>query len=335
MTGAPAIATSMTAIEISRPGGPDVLIPATRPTPEPGPGELLVEVSAAGVNRPDVLQRAGGYPPPPGASDLPGLEFSGRVVGLGPGATRFKIGDEVCALVAGGGYARYALVHEANALPIPAGLSLDQAGGLPETFFTVWTNVFQRGGLKPGETFLVHGGTSGIGVAAIQLAKAFGATVFATAGSPEKCAACRDLGADLAIDYRNEDFVAAVKAATGKKGVDLILDMVGGDYVERNQEAAAPGGRIVQIAFLKGSKVTIDLRRVMLKKLVYTGSTLRSRSVEEKAGIARELHEMVWPLFAAGALRVVVDSIFPLEDAAKAHALMESNAHVGKILLKP
>ncbi|MBK9082238.1 MAG: NAD(P)H-quinone oxidoreductase [Rhizobiales bacterium] len=327
------VPAEMTAIEIAAPGGPDMLRATRRPVPAPGPGEMLVRVAVAGVNRPDVLQRAGGYPPPPGASDIPGLEFSGEVVALGEQPGPFRIGDQVCALVAGGGYAEYATVHHANALPIPAGLTMAQAGALPETFFTVWTNVFERGGLKAGETFLVHGGTSGIGTTAIMLAKAFGATVIATAGSAEKCEACRALGADLAINYREEDFVAAVKAATGRKGADLILDMVGGDYIERNQEAAAPGGRIVQIAFLQGSKVTIDLRRVMLKKLVYTGSTLRSRTVAEKAQIAAALQQHVWPLLAEGRCRPVIDSTFPLAEAAAAHARMESNAHVGKIVL--
>jgi NADPH2:quinone reductase len=300
----------------------------------PGAGEILVAVAYAGVNRPDALQRAGGYPPPPGASDLPGLEFSGTVVALGEGARRFKIGDQVCGLVAGGGYAAYATVHESNALPLPAGMSLEQAGGVPETTFTVWTNVFERGGLKGGETLLVHGGTSGIGTTAIQLAKAFGAKVVTTAGSAEKCAACLALGADRAVDYTREDFVAETKKATGGKGADVILDMVGGDYVERNQEAAAPGGRIVQIAFLKGSKVTLDLRRIMLKKLTYTGSTLRSRPIVEKAALAEALGEKVWPLMAAGRCMPLIDSVFPLEEAAAAHTRMESSAHMGKILLK-
>jgi NADPH2:quinone reductase len=327
------VPAEMTAIEIAAPGGPDVLRATRRPAPAPGPGEMLVRVAVAGVNRPDVLQRAGGYPPPPGASDIPGLEFAGEVVALGEQPGPFRVGDQVCALVAGGGYAEYAVVHHANALPIPAGLSIEEAGALPETFFTVWTNVFERGGLKAGETFLVHGGTSGIGTTAIMLAKAFGATVIATAGSAEKCEACRSLGADVAINYREQDFVAAVKEATGRKGADLILDMVGGDYIERNQEAAAPGGRIVQIAFLQGSKVTIDLRRVMLKKLVYTGSTLRSRSVAEKAQIAAALQQHVWPLLAEGRCKPIIDSRFPLAEAAAAHARMESNAHVGKIVL--
>ena len=325
--------TTMRAIEIAGPGGPEVLRPCERPVPAPGPGEMLARVAFAGVNRPDVIQRQGLYPPPPGASDIPGLEFSGEVVALGPEPGPFRPGDRVCALVAGGGYADYAVVHHSNALPIPAGVSAQEAAAIPETFFTVWTNVFERGGLKAGETFLVHGGTSGIGTTAIMLAKAFGAFVIATAGSAEKCAACRALGADVAVDYTREDFVAVVKDATGKRGADLILDMVGGDYIERNHEAAAPGGRIVQIAFLKGSKVTIDLRRVMLKKLVYTGSTLRARSVAEKATIAAALEQKVWPLLAEGRCRPVIDSVFPLADAAGAHQRMESSAHVGKIVL--
>jgi NADPH2:quinone reductase len=330
-----AIPAMMTAIEISRPGGPEVLTPVQRPTPAPGPGEVLVKVAFAGVNRPDALQRAGAYPPPPGASDIPGLEFSGVVVGLGEGAAGFSIGDQVCALASGGGYAQYAVAPASNALPLPHGVTLEQAGGTPETYFTVWTNVFERGGLEPGQTLLVHGGASGIGTTAIQLARAFGSRVYATAGSADKCVACIALGANGAFDYRTQDFVAEIKRATDGRGADVILDMVGGDYVERNQEAAAPGGRIVQIAFLKGSKVTLDLRRIMLKRLVYTGSTLRSRPVGEKAAIARALRERVWPLMAQGQCLPVIDSVFRLEDAAQAHARMESSAHVGKILLKP
>lgn len=330
MTTLPAM---MTAVGFDAPGGPDVLKPRQRPVRGPGPGEVLVEVAIAGVNRPDVLQRQGGYAPPPGASDIPGLELAGRIVALGEGASRYALGDRVCALVAGGGYAHYAVVHEDNALPIPAGLSLEEAGAIPETYFTVWTNVFQRGGLKRGESFLVHGGSSGIGTTAIQLAKAFGATVLATAGSDEKCAACRALGADHAINYRSEDFVAAAKAATGGRGVDLILDMVGGDYIDRNYDAAAESGRIVQIAFLHGAKADVDFRRLMMKRLTHTGSTLRPRSVAEKAQIARELEEKVWPLLTAGRCKPVIHARFPLEQAAEAHRLMESNAHIGKIVL--
>lgn len=324
---------TMTAIGYEAPGGPDVLVPVTRPVPAPGPGEILVRLAAAGVNRPDVLQRQGGYPPPKGASDIPGLEIAGTVVAQGPGAGRFALGATVVGLVAGGGYAEYAVVHESNALPVPAGLDLVAAAGIPETFFTVWSNVFDRAGLKPGETFMVHGGTSGIGTTAIQLAKAFGATVIATAGSAAKCQVCRDLGADLAVDYREQDFVSAAKDFTGGRGVDVILDMVGGDYIDKNHEAAAVEGRIVQIAFLKGPKATVNFTRLMLKRLVHTGSTLRAREVPFKAAIAGALEAKVWPLIEAGTVRVVMDSTFPLAEAAAAHARMETNAHIGKIVL--
>jgi len=330
MTALPAM---MTAIGFEAPGGPDVLKPQQRPVPQLGPGQVLVHVAVAGVNRPDVLQRMGGYAPPPGASDIPGLEIAGRIVALGEGVSRYEVGDQVCALVAGGGYAEYAVVHEDNALPIPSGLSLEEAGAIPETYFTVWTNVFQRGGLKKGESFMVHGGTSGIGTTAIQLAKAFGATVLATAGSDDKCAACRKLGADHAINYRTEDFVAAAKAATGGHGVNLILDMVGGDYINRNYDAAAESGRIVQIAFLNGAKAEVDFRRLMMKRLTHTGSTLRPRTIAEKAAIARELEEKVWPLLTEGRCKPVIHARFPLVQAAEAHRLMESNAHIGKIVL--
>lgn len=324
---------TMTAIGFDAPGGPEVLKSQTRPVPKPGTGEILVAVTAAGINRPDVLQRLGGYNPPPGASDIPGLEFAGTVVALGEGVRRWKPGEQVCGLVAGGGYAQYAVVHESNALPVPAGLSLTEAAAIPETYFTVWTNVFQRGGLKAGESFMVHGGTSGIGTTAIQLAKAFGATVLATAGSDDKCAACRELGADYAINYRSGDFVAAAKEATGGRGVDLILDMVGGDYINRNYEAAADSGRIVQIAFLNGPKAEVNFSRLMLKRLNHTGSTLRPRTIAEKAAIAAELEEKVWPLLAAGRCRPVLYRTFPLAEAAEGHRLMESNAHIGKIVL--
>lgn len=327
------IPQTMIAIGIATPGGPEVLKPQTRPVPQPGAGEILVAVAAAGVNRPDVLQRQGGYNPPPGASDIPGLEIAGTVVARGDGAGRFALGDRVCGLVAGGGYAEYAVVHESNALPAPAGLSLTEAGAIPETFFTVWTNVFQRGRLQAGESFLVHGGSSGIGTTAIQLAKAFGATVLATAGSEEKCRACRDLGADHAINYSTEDFVAAAKAATDGKGVDLILDMVGGDYIDRNYETAADQGRIVQIAFLNGPKATVNFSRLMLKRLVHTGSTLRPRTVAEKAAIAAELQARVWPLLEAGRCKPLINATFPLAEAAEAHRLMESSSHIGKIVL--
>lgn len=324
---------TMTAIGIVTPGGPEVLKAETRPVPKPGPGEILVAVAVAGVNRPDVVQRLGNYAPPPGASDIPGLEIAGTVVALGEGASRFAIGQQVCGLVPGGGYAEYATVHESNALPAPKGLSLIEAGAIPETYFTVWTNVFQRGRLAAGESFLVHGGSSGIGTTAIQLAKAFGATVLATAGSDDKCQACRDLGADHAINYRTEDFVTVAKAATEGRGVNLILDMVGGDYIDRNYEAAADQGRIVQIAFLNGPKASVNFSRIMLKRLTHTGSTLRPRTVAEKAAIAAELHQKVWPLLEAGRCKPMVHATFPLAQAAEAHRLMESSAHIGKIVL--
>jgi NADPH2:quinone reductase len=326
--------TTMTAIAIKVPGGPEALVPETRPLPKPGPGEVLIRVAAAGVNRPDVIQRQGLYPPPPGASDLPGLEVAGEVAALGEGAHRFALGDKVCALVPGGGYAQFCKTHQTSALPVPEGLTMLEAAAIPETFFTVWTNVFDRGRLRQGETFLVHGGSSGIGTTAIMLAKAFGARVIATAGSQEKCDSCRKLGADVAINYRTEDFVAAVKAATGGHGADVILDMVGGDYVARNYDAAAEEGRIVQIAFLKESKVTLDLRRLMMKRLTHTGSTLRPRTVEEKAAIARSLEEKVWPLLRQGRCKPVIHAVFKLAEAPKAHALMESSAHIGKIVLE-
>lgn len=324
---------TMTAIGIVKPGGPEVLVPETRPVPKPGHGEILVAVAAAGVNRPDVLQRQGGYAPPPGASDIPGLEIAGKVVALGEGVTQWALGDAVCALVAGGGYAQYSAVHESNALPVPAGFGMVDAAAVPETFFTVWTNVFERGALAAGESVLVHGGTSGIGTTAIMLAKAFGATVFTTAGSAEKCEAARKLGADRAVNYREEDFVAVLKAETGGKGVDLILDMVGGDYIARNYEVAAMNGRIVQIAFLQGAKAQVDFSRLVLKRLTHTGSTLRARSVAEKAAIAKALRERVWPLFAQGRVRPVVHATMPLAQAAEAHALMETSSHIGKIVL--
>lgn len=324
---------TMTAIGFDAPGGPEVLHAQTRPVPKPGAGEVLVAVAAAGINRPDVLQRQGGYAPPPGASDIPGLEIAGTVAAVGDGVTRFAVGLSVCGLVAGGGYAQYATVHESNALPIPPGLTAIEAAGVPETYFTVWSNVFMRGALRAGETFMVHGGTSGIGTTAIQLAKAFGATVIATAGSAQKCQACRDLGADHAINYREEDFVAVVKEITGRRGVDLTLDMVGGDYIARNYECAAESGRIVQIAFLNGPKAEVDFRRLMMKRLSHTGSTLRPRSISEKAAIAAALEEKVWPLIAAGRCKPVMFKTFPLAQAAEAHALMESNAHIGKIVL--
>jgi putative PIG3 family NAD(P)H quinone oxidoreductase len=324
----------MTAIGIKTPGGPEALAAEECPVPVPGPTELLVRVRAAGVNRPDVMQRKGQYPPPPGAPDIPGLEIAGDVVAVGGKVTRWKIGDKICALVAGGGYAEYCVTDEATALPVPKGFSYVEAAALPETFMTVWHNVFERGALKSGDTFLVHGGSSGIGTTAIMLAKQFGATVIATAGSPEKCEACRKLGADVAIDYNKEDFVAGTKEATGKKGANLILDMIGGDYVDRNFEAAAVEGRIVQIATQKGTKVTADLRRLMLKRLTLTGSTLRARPVSDKAEIARALEAKVWPLLEAGKVRPVIDSTFPLAKASEAHARMETSLHIGKIMLE-
>ncbi|MFC7395852.1 NAD(P)H-quinone oxidoreductase [Chelatococcus sp. GCM10030263] len=324
---------TMTVIAIDGAGPPEVLKPIERPLPQPGPGEVLIKVAAAGINRPDVMQRKGLYPPPPGAPDIPGLECAGRVAAVGPGAERYKPGDAVCALVAGGGYADYCLAPEPQVLPVPEGLSFVEAAALPETFFTVWTNVFDRGRLEAGESFLVHGGTSGIGTTAIQLAAAFGARVFATAGSAEKCAACRDLGADIAINYREEDFVARVKEATEGRGVDLILDMVGGSYTPRNLDALAIEGRLVQIAWMGGPKIEADFTKLMTKRLTWTGSTLRPRSVAEKGEIARSLEAKVWPLLTAGRVKPVIHATFPLAEAAKAHALMETSAHVGKIVL--
>jgi NADPH2:quinone reductase len=323
----------MTAIAIRKPGGPEVLEPEQRPVPAPAAGEILVKVAAAGVNRPDVMQRQGLYPPPPGASDIPGLEIAGTVAALGPQASRWKLGDRVMALVSGGGYAEYCAAHESHALAIPEGLSFAEAAAIPETFFTVWHNAFERGGLKSGETLLIHGGTSGIGTVAIQLAKAFGARVITTAGSPEKCEAARKLGADVAVNYKTEDFVKVTKEATGGKGAEVIVDMVGGDYIGRNYEAAGVEGRIVQIAFQGSPKATVDFRRLMLKRLHHTGSTLRARSVPDKAAIAAAVAAKVMPLVAAGTVRPVMDSSFPLADAAKAHARMETSAHIGKIVL--
>jgi NADPH2:quinone reductase len=329
----PALPAEMTAIAIRAPGGPEMLVPEQRALPQPAAGEVLVKVAAAGVNRPDVVQRQGHYPPPKGATDIPGLEIAGEVVALGQGATRWKLGDRVMALVVGGGYAEYCPAHESHCLPVPAGLTLTEAAAIPETFFTVWHNTFERGRLEAGETLLVHGGSSGIGTTAIQLAKAFGARVITTAGSADKCDACRKLGADVAVNYKSEDFVAATKDATGGKGADVILDMVGGDYIERNYEAAAVDGRIVQIAFLASPKATVDFRRIMMKRLTHTGSTLRARSVPDKGAIARAVEERVLPLIVAGKARPVMDSTFPLAQAAAAHARMEASAHIGKIVL--
>jgi NADPH2:quinone reductase len=327
-----ALPDRMTVIGIKAPGGADMLVPEERPVPTPGDGELLIRVRAAGVNRPDVMQRMGLYPPPPGAPDIPGLEVAGEIAALGPGIKRWREGDRVMALVIGGGYAEYCVAHATHTLPVST-LPLIDAAAVPETFFTVWHNVFERGGLKAGETLLVHGGSSGIGTTAIQLAKKFGATVYVTAGSDEKCEGCRKLGADLAINYKTDDFVAACKQATDKKGVDVILDMVGGDYIERNYEAAAVEGRIVQIAFQGSPKATVDFRRIMLKRLHHTGSTLRSRSVADKGAIARAIEDKVLPLLADGSVKPVVYKTFPLREASAAHALMESSAHIGKIVL--
>jgi NADPH2:quinone reductase len=324
---------TMRVIEISRPGGPEVLVPAERTVPVPGPGQILVRMEAAGVNRPDALQREGNYAPPPGASDLPGLEGAGTVAAVGPGVSRWSVGDAVTALFPGGSYAEYAVTHEDHALRIPEGMDMARAAALCETYFTVWTNVFMRGGLKGGETFLVHGGTSGIGTTAIQLANAFGARAFATAGSEEKCQTCRDLGAELAVNYREADFVEAVQTATNGRGVDLILDMVAGDYIPRNIRALADEGRYVFIAFLGGAKADVNFSAIMRRRLTVTGSTLRPQSDHEKAKIAEGLRAHVWPLLDAGVVGPVMDSTFPLDQAADAHARLESSGHVGKIVL--
>lgn len=322
---------TMRAVEITEPGGPEVLKPCTRAVPVPGHGQIVIRVAYAGVNRPDALQRAGSYAPPANASPLPGLEASGTVVEIGPGVTRWSIGDKVCALLPGGGYAEYVTTPEAHALPIPNGLSMREAACLPETCFTVWSNVVMRGGLKAGERFLVHGGSSGIGTTAIQIAHALGARVFTTAGSDEKCAACEALGAEKALNYRNGDFVAMMH---DEGGAQLILDMVGGSYLPRNVKALATEGRLVQIAFLQGPKVELNFAEVMMRRLTITGSTLRPQSDLAKARIAAEVEAHVWPMIAAGKLRPVMDSEFPLDDAAAAHARMESSGHVGKIVLK-
>jgi NADPH2:quinone reductase len=325
---------TMHAVEISQPGGPEVLKPATRPLPRPQAGEVLIRVAAAGVNRPDCFQRAGSYAPPPGASDLPGLEVAGTIVARGEEVRQWQPGDQVCALTPGGGYASYCVTPAGHCLPIPRGLSLTQAASLPETFFTVWINVFERARLGPGETLLVQGGSSGIGVTAIQLAHAFGNKVFATAGSPEKCAECERLGAARAINYRTEDFVEVVRTLTAGKGVDVILDMVGGDYVQRELKALATDGRLSIIAFLGGTKANLDMSDILYRRLTITGSTLRPRSIEFKTRVAEALHEQVWPLLDAGKIKPVIFRTFPLSRAAEAHTLMESSAHVGKIVLE-
>jgi NADPH2:quinone reductase len=327
------IPSRMAAIAIREPGKPDVLVPQERDVPAPKPGEVLVRIAAAGVNRPDVMQREGKYPPPPGAPDIPGLEIAGEVVALGDGVQRWKSGDKITALVPGGGYAEYMTVHESNALPVIAPLSMVEAGAIPETFFTVWHNVFERGALKAGETMLIHGGSSGIGTTAIMLAKCFGARVITTVGSEEKAAACRKLGADLAINYNTQDFVAETKKATDGKGAELIVDMVGGDYIQKNYDAARVDGRIVQIAFLRPPKVLVDFRPILAKRLWHTGSGLRPRPIHEKAAIARAVEENVWPLIASGKVKPLIYKTFPLREAAAAHALMESSQHIGKIVL--
>jgi NADPH2:quinone reductase len=324
---------TMTGIALNGKGGPEVLQPQSMAVPKPGSGQILVRVAAAGVNRPDVQQRMGAYPPPPGHSPLPGLEIAGEVAAVGPGAARWKVGDQVCALVNGGGYAEYCIAEDVQALPIPKGIAMSEAGGIPETAFTVWNNVFERGALEAGDWFLVHGGTSGIGTTAIQLAKAFGARVIATAGSADKCQVCRDLGADHAVNYKTDDFVAVIKDVTGGHGVDVTLDMVGGDYTERNIAAAAEDGRIVQIATLAGPMTTFTLPRLMMKRLTLTGSTLRPRTREVKARFARALEKKVWPLYASGRVKVIMDSTYPLAQASEAHRRMETSQHVGKIVL--
>jgi NADPH2:quinone reductase len=323
----------MIAIEITQPGGPEVLQPVERPIPEAGPGQVLIKVAAAGVNRPDVAQRRGTYPPPPGASDLPGLEVAGTVVSLGAGAEGIKVGDEVCALVNGGGYAEYVAVAATQCLPIPKGLSPVEAAGLPETYFTVWSNVFMRGRLAAGESLLVHGGASGIGTTAVQLAKAIGATVYATVGSDARVAAVEKLGADKGINYRTHDFVQEVKALTGGEGVNVVLDMVCGDYINRDIHCTAEDGRIVMIASLGGAKGEVDFARLMRRRLTLTGSTLRPRDAAFKGEVARELHKHVWPLLESGKVRPLIHATFPLREASKAHAMMEAGEQIGKIIL--
>jgi len=329
----PVLPSKMSAIEIATPGGPEVLRLVSLPLPQPKPGELLVKVTAAGVNRPDVLQRKGAYPPPPGAPPTPGLEIAGSIVAKADATQRYRIGDKVCALVPGGGYAEYCVIAEPNAMPVPSSLSLVEAAAVPETFMTVWTNVFERGRLKRGETFLVHGGSSGIGTTAIMLANAFGAQVFATAGSDEKCKACESLGAQHAINYRNQDFAEQMIRLTDGRGVDVILDIVGGSYVEKNLRCAGRDARLISIAFLQGSKVEIDLLPMMIKRLTLTGSTLRPRTIEEKAAICRALENNVWPLLERTEIKPQIYRTFPLAEASAAHALMESSEHIGKIVL--
>ena len=323
----------MTVVGISKPGGPEVLIPETRAVPVPGANEILIKVAAAGVNRPDVAQRSGSYPPPPGASDLPGLEIAGEVVALGAGVSKHKIGDKVMSLVAGGGYAEYCIAPDLHAIAVPDALSLIEAGAIPETMMTVWHNVFERGALQAGETLLIHGGSSGIGTMAIQLAKAFGAKVIVTVGSQDKADACLKLGADHAINYKSQDFVAVSREVTGGNGPNLILDMVGGDYIEKNYDAAAIDGRIVQIAFLGGPKATVNFAKLMMKRLHHTGSTLRPRTVADKAAMVAAIEAKVLPLLRTGQVKPLIDSTFPLRNAANAHRRMETSQHIGKIVL--
>ena len=323
----------MTVIAIRAPGGPEMLVPEERPVLAPGPGEILVKVAAAGVNRPDVRQRQGTYPPPKGATDIPGLEIAGEVVALGEGVTRWKLGDKVCALVVGGGYAEYCLAYADHSLSVPPQLSMVEAAAIPETFFTCWQNMFVRADVKPGDWVLVHGGTSGIGTTAIMLAKAFGAKVIATAGSDAKCEAAKKLGADVTVNYKTQDFVAVTKEVTAGHGANLIVDIVGGDYIDRNYDAAADQGVIAQVSFTSGPKATVNFARLMAKRLHHTGSTLRPRTVAEKAAIARGIEERVWPLVAAGKIRPVIDSTYPLAKAAEAQARMETSQHIGKIVL--
>jgi NADPH2:quinone reductase len=324
---------TMIAIEVQQPGGPDVLVPVERPTPTPAAGEVLIRVAGAGVNRPDVFQRLGRYPPPPGITDIPGLEVSGTIAEVAADVHDFRVGDAVCALVAGGGYAEYCVAPAPQCLPVPRGLDLVAAAAIPETFFTVWTNVFERGRLKAGESVLIHGGSSGIGTTAIQLARAFGARVFATAGSAEKCAACERLGAERCINYRDGDFVAVVRERTAGRGVDVVLDMVGGAYFARNIEVLATEGRLVEIATLQGAKAELNIQTIMQRRLTVTGSTLRARPIADKGVIAAAVRHHVWPLLESGAVKPVIHATFPLRDAAEAHRLMESGAHIGKLVL--
>ncbi len=323
----------MIAIEIREPGGPEVLVPVERQTPVPAAGEVLIKVAAAGVNRPDVFQRLGRYPPPPGVTDIPGLEVSGIITEVAGGAGSFRVGDAVCALVAGGGYAEYCVAPAPQCLPAPRGLELVDAAAIPETFLTVWTNVFERGRLQAGESILVHGGSSGIGTTAIQLARSFGARVFATAGSADKCAACERLGAERCINYRDADFVAVVRELTAGRGVDVVLDMVGGAYFARNVDVLAPEGRLVEIATLQGAKAELNIQTIMQRRLTITGSTLRARPIADKGAIAASVHRHVWPLIESGAVKPIVYATFPLRDASAAHRVMESSAHIGKLVL--